>query len=127
MTCTIDSFSDVGISRTSNEDAIEQAADLGIAVLADGMGGHNAGEVASRQTVQGLVKGLTAYLESCQGKVELDAAREQLKLLIAQQNTAVFDQAQTDTSLEGMGCTLVVVCLLKSQALIANVGDSRCY
>ena len=127
LKCTIDSFSDVGISRTNNEDAIEQCAPKGIAVLADGMGGHNAGEVASRQTVLGLVKGLTIYLESHMGAVDLDAVREHLSLLIAQQNKALFDQAQVDAHLEGMGCTLVVVCLMDAQALIANVGDSRCY
>ena len=127
MKCTIDSLSDVGISRSGNEDAIGQNAQLGIAVLCDGMGGHNAGEVASSQTVQSLVKGLSRYLESNTDKAELDAVRDHLKVLIAQQNKALFDQAQADSRLQGMGCTLVVVCVLKSQALIANVGDSRCY
>lgn len=127
LKCTIDSSTDIGATRTGNEDAIGHNPQLGVAVLCDGMGGHNAGEVASNQTVRGLVKGLTGYLESETDRPDLQALREQLKLLIAQQNKALFDQAQTHTQLEGMGCTLVVVCLLDSQALIANVGDSRCY
>lgn len=127
MRCTIDSLTDVGVSRSGNEDAIGHDAQLGIAVLCDGMGGHNAGEVASNQTVQSLVEGLTNYLASRTDDPDLEGLREHLKLLIAQQNKALFDQAQTDDRLAGMGCTLVVVCVLKSLALIANVGDSRCY
>lgn len=127
MNNTITAQTDTGVVRANNEDAIAQNSNLGIAVLADGMGGHNAGEVASQQTVENILKGIAQYIELLDGELSVDLARNQLKLLIAQQNSDLFHQASTVDAYEGMGCTLVVIWLIGAQALVANVGDSRCY
>ena len=127
MNCTIDAYSDRGSTRAENEDAVAQNPELGIAVLADGMGGHNAGDVASRKTVDALLASMEAYLDSRLEPPTLDEARDHLTAAIAEQNRAIFDEAASVPALEGMGCTLVVTWLLDAQALVANVGDSRCY
>jgi PPM family protein phosphatase len=127
MKNSITAQTDTGVVRANNEDAISQNSKLGIAVLADGMGGHNAGEVASQQTVENILKGIEEYIELLDGELSVDLARSQLKLLIARQNSDLFYQASTVDAYEGMGCTLVVIWLIGAQALVANVGDSRCY
>jgi len=127
LKCTIDAFSCAGSTRDNNEDAIVHDAAHGLAVLADGMGGHNAGEVASQRTVEGVIKRLQDYLGKHVGVPTIDEAREQLKKVIADINFALFDEANSIPAYAGMGCTLVVVWLVRVQALIANIGDSRCY
>lgn len=96
-------------------------------MLADGMGGHNAGGVASRRTVDAVLGHIENYLCSHQATPTIDEAREQLKCAISEQNQALLQEAATVPDHEGMGCTLVVVWVVQTQALIANVGDSRCY
>ncbi len=127
MKTFITAQTDTGTVRANNEDAIAQNSSLGIAVLADGMGGHNAGEVASQQTVENILKGIAEYVKLLEGELSIDLARNQLKQLITRQNSDLFQQASTVDAYEGMGCTLVVIWLIGAQALVANVGDSRCY
>lgn len=127
MNNSITAQTDTGMVRANNEDAIAQNSSLGIAVLADGMGGHNAGEVASQQTVENILKGIAEYVELLDGELSIELARNHLKQLITQQNSDLFHQASTVDAYRGMGCTLVVIWLIGAQALVANVGDSRCY
>lgn len=127
LKCVIDSHTDAGSTRADNEDAIAHIEAKGVAVLADGMGGHNAGGVASRQTVAAVLKRIENYLDSRRGTPTIDEAREQLHGAIAEQNRFLFEEAANLPGHEGMGCTLVVVWLVQAQALVANVGDSRCY
>lgn len=127
MKNSITAQTDTGTVRANNEDAIAQNHVHGIAVLADGMGGHNAGEVASQQTVENILKGIEEYVELLDSELSIDLARNHLKQLITQQNSDLFQQASTVNAYEGMGCTLVVIWLIGAQALVANVGDSRCY
>lgn len=127
MKNSITAQTDTGTVRANNEDAIAQNHVHGIAVLADGMGGHNAGEVASQQTVENILKGIEEYVELLDSELSIDLARNHLKQLITQQNSDLFQQASTVDAYEGMGCTLVVIWLIGAQALVANVGDSRCY
>jgi PPM family protein phosphatase len=127
FTTTVDAHTNVGSTRKNNEDAIAHSAENGIAVLADGMGGHNAGEVASQQTTQALMEGLVGYLRAHKVSPEPEEAQRFLKALIASQNKTLYALANSNLAYEGMGCTLVVAWLLDNQALIANVGDSRCY
>lgn len=127
MNNSISAQSDTGMVRANNEDAVADNSAHGIAVLADGMGGHNAGEVASQQTVENILKGIEEYIELLDGELSIDLARNHLKQLITQQNSDLYYQASTVDAYEGMGCTLVVIWLIGAQALVANVGDSRCY
>jgi PPM family protein phosphatase len=120
-------YTDVGAMRAGNEDAISHSITHAFTVLADGMGGHNAGEVASQHAVDSVSAGIERFLGACHGRPTLDEAQSALKILIAEQNKAIYALANLNPAYEGMGCTLVVVWLIDKQALIANVGDSRCY
>ncbi|MCI9447889.1 MAG: Stp1/IreP family PP2C-type Ser/Thr phosphatase [Lachnospiraceae bacterium] len=88
-------------------------------VLADGMGGHNAGDYASRYTVETIV-------QSVQG------SRDTLPVMILREaiqkaNHAVVEKSRTDIDLEGMGTTVVAATVNGSELFVANVGDSRLY
>jgi PPM family protein phosphatase len=117
---------DIGNGRADNQDCIYGNGALGLMILADGMGGQNGGEVASQKAVFGTAEVLE---EAVPGLITSDP--EPVAVLIdatiAEQNLALFRQAEEDPRLRGMGCTLVVVVLRGPMATIANVGDSRCY
>lgn len=126
---------DVGQVRDHNEDYIRCAEPLGIGVLADGMGGLNAGEVASSMTAHLLVDGLVAYREG-ESDVEaelpddtLDMARDArvVKHLIEKANNAVFHVSQTQPQCHGMGTTVVVGLFHDNKVIVGHIGDSRMY
>lgn len=128
---------DVGMVRDHNEDAIASNAHLGIAVLADGMGGLNAGEVASSMSVTVMMEELTAYLASParSARRESEAAAPEgitpagaaLCRAAEQANRAVFHVSQTQPQCRGMGTTLVGLLLYDNRVSIVHVGDSRGY
>lgn len=123
-------FSDSGRVRTLNEDSYGIATQMGVApdllarkgqlfAVADGMGGHAAGEVASRLAISALFE--TYYADP-----DPDVRRSLLTAFQAA-NTRVYEQAQADGAQADMGTTLVAALLHADQWLIANVGDSRAY
>ena len=124
-----------GQVRDHNEDYIGDNPALGIAVLADGMGGRNAGEVASSMTVHLLMEDLIAYRL---GKSELPAELGHgasdlpMEVLVVRKsvenaNSAVFHAAQTQPQCEGMGTTIVVGLFYDNRVSFAHIGDSRVY
>ena len=102
-----------GKVRPNNEDSIGFLAHAGTAVLADGMGGLNAGEVASHQAVELVLKGLGAGLG--------------MQQVIEDANRDVYSLSQTDPGLNNMGTTLVAWQLSGDVVWLGNVGDSRIY
>jgi protein phosphatase len=115
--------SDRGKVRENNEDSILADGKMGIFLLADGMGGHRGGEVASALAVQ------TAY-ELLREHVEQAAATEMPRLLaeaLAAAHSAVFKKGMRDPALSGMGTTLEMLVLKGSSAFICHLGDSRAY
>lgn len=124
--CQIWSHTDIGNGRSSNQDSVYANAGRGLMVLADGMGGHNGGEVASQRTVLGVATQLEDAFEREQ-VADPVALADLVRQAIQRQNRSLFDQAAKDSRLQGMGCTLVVVLVTGQVAIIANVGDSRCY
>ena len=104
---------DVGRGRPENEDSLLVDPDDGLYAVADGMGGHRAGEVASATAIDALK---TAYL----GGQRLDQA-------VGAANAAVFARAAEDAALRGMGTTLTAIALHDSTAEFGHVGDSRAY
>lgn len=88
-------------------------------ILADGMGGHNAGDYASRYTVEVIVNEVRTSSEVSPVAV--------LRKAIVQANQAVMEKARTDIDLEGMGTTVVVATMQNRELCVANVGDSRLY
>jgi len=123
---------DVGRRRTNNEDAVYLEPEHGFVVLADGMGGYNAGEVASRMAVEGVSAGLNCWLQQAasqpaQEERGADAALRALAACVDEANSAIFEDARLHQEHSGMGTTLVVALVYQEQILIGHVGDSRAY
>lgn len=125
-------ITDTGRVREHNEDAIGSDADLGLMVLADGMGGYNAGEVASGLAIQTVTELASAGAER-EKRDEIDPhsglMRQSIVLrdAIYRANKIIFQTAQSQTACEGMGTTIVACMFYDNKISIAHVGDSRAY
>ena len=125
--------SDVGRVRERNEDAYLVNDDLGLFVVADGMGGHAGGARASRLTVETLQTFLAARkaaLEGAGAPDEEDPAPPLTRLLVDAVRAAcaaVYDAAAADPALNGMGTTCTLLLVQPGWGYVAHVGDSRCY
>src|SRR5215831_7252526 len=111
-------LSDTGCVRTNNEDYCLLEPDLGLYVLADGMGGAKAGERASRMAVDTVAE-MILLAQRRDSQVLIQAVEEA--------NRRVLEAAHSDPSLEGMGTTLVAALEMDGELAIASVGDSRAY
>lgn len=114
--------SDLGNIRNLNEDYAEfyEGENYKIYVLADGMGGHNAGEIASKAATKALIK----YIRD---NMDIYNTKELLENAVKHTNLKVFNLSHCSESYTGMGTTLVATLITKDKILIANVGDSSCY
>jgi PPM family protein phosphatase len=110
---------DTGRVREHNEDSIATDADLGLVVLADGMGGYNAGEVASGIAREDLERPDVATGLSRPAIILRDA--------IHRANKIIFQTARTQAECEGMGTTVVAALFYDNKVSVAHVGDSRMY
>jgi len=120
-----------GMVRSHNEDAVTVAPEIGLAILADGMGGYNAGEIASGMAIAVLRSGLEASLlpDNVQqsprhGTDELAAL---LRAEVAKANDAIFQSASSRTEYSGMGTTLVATLFSDERLTVGHIGDSRLY
>ena len=111
---------DPGRRRENNEDCWRVEDSLSAAILADGMGGANCGEVGSALTVEGVVE----YLQAPEDGLSIE---ETAKEAIRAANRKVVDAAKLRTECTGMGSTVVLVLWRGADVVIANVGDSRAY
>ena len=125
-------ITDTGKVREHNEDAIGSDVDYGLMVLADGMGGYNAGEVASGIAVQTISELATEGADR-EHRHEVDPAtglmRQTIVLrdAVTRANKIIFQTAQSQTHCEGMGTTLVAAMFYDNKVSMAHVGDSRAY
>jgi len=113
---------DVGIIRSGNEDNYIVVPDRGIFVVADGMGGHAAGEVASEMAVRYVAR----ELGSLRGLADEQVA-ERMRAAIRAANGAIFQRTLTEHDKRGMGTTVTALVLYDARFLIGQVGDSRAY
>ena len=118
------SLTDVGRVRESNQDYVYTSeSPVGnlpnLFIVADGMGGHNAGDFASKYTVEQIV----AYIEKAPMTNPVDLIRG----AVTKANASLMAQAKSDVSLSGMGTTVVIATIIKGCMYVANVGDSRLY
>lgn len=115
---------DVGMIRSGNEDnfAVDANGSRGIFIVADGMGGHAAGEVASEMAVQIVMRDVHGVRGVADG-----TATKVLGEALKQANRAIHDRTITETDKQGMGTTASVLVLADSRYLIGQVGDSRVY
>jgi protein phosphatase len=118
--------SDVGLVRTNNEDSYFADDERGLVVVADGMGGHAAGEVASRIAVETIV-GEIAPVNSFWPFGRAQRERNLVVEAIRSANERVREAASRDSALTGMGTTVVVLWICARRAHVAHVGDSRIY
>jgi serine/threonine protein phosphatase PrpC len=124
-------LSDVGRIRSNNEDSYMVDPDQGVYAVADGMGGHAAGEVASRMAVEAIGQAVTSVPDAeflreaslANRRVVLDWLADTVDAV----NAKVFAASQESEQVRGMGCTLDVVLVRGWGAFIAHVGDSRVY
>ena len=121
------SLTDPGRVRSNNEDAIACEADLGLALLADGMGGYNAGEIASAMAIATLRTELAAWMARTAQPAPLTDATAALQQATDRTNTAILHASLNNPHYEGMGTTLVLGLFQGTRALIGHIGDSRCY
>lgn len=120
-------LTDVGSVRANNEDAVLVNASCGLAIVADGMGGYKAGEVASRMAVEGIESELGQWLEAADAKMPSTAVMRAMQAAVDSTNRAIFEAANTHAEWAGMGTTLVLAVLRGHRVHIGHVGDSRAY
>jgi protein phosphatase len=113
---------DVGIVRSGNEDNYLMLADRGIFIVADGMGGHAAGEVASEMAVRIISR----EIGSLRGLSDADGS-ERFRAAIRAANEAIFSRTLSEHDKRGMGTTVTALVLQPKRYLIGQVGDSRAY
>jgi len=116
------SFSEKGCIRKNNEDSFLVLPSQGLYAVADGMGGHRAGEVASSTALQELEKLVMGL-----GNVEGQALERGLAEAFVQANRVVYQSSTTEPEKAGMGTTLTVLLVRSETVVIAHVGDSRAY
>ena len=116
-----------GMVRSHNEDSIGADAAIGLAVLADGMGGYNAGEVASGIAVAMIRAEMKKALTSVNGELDVATAERLVNENAVRANSAIYQAAQSQSQYAGMGTTLVVALWHDNTLIVGHVGDSRLY
>ncbi|MES2771810.1 MAG: Stp1/IreP family PP2C-type Ser/Thr phosphatase [Pseudomonadota bacterium] len=123
---------DRGLVRGHNEDAVFHDLEQGLVILADGMGGYNAGEIASGMATSLLASELSLALKDTPPQlIELETgkpfAHRCFVNKIVQTNSAIYNAAQSQPQYAGMGTTLVAALFYNNRVTLAHVGDSRAY
>jgi protein phosphatase len=124
--------SDTGRVRSHNEDHLDYDTQIGLIVLADGMGGYKGGEVASAIAVHTIVDSLKSMIPSLKcGEVDTETgySRESLaaRQSIINANEVIYKTSQSQPQYQGMGTTVVMGVFYNNQITVAHVGDSRMY
>lgn len=123
---------DIGLVRAHNEDSLLIPREMALAVVSDGMGGHAAGDVASRITVETIDQ---HYRDTARSGPQtwpfklpsLEIERQRMSVAIQLANSNIFETAAADGSKKGMGCTVDAIYFNQGRFFIGHVGDSRVY
>jgi serine/threonine protein phosphatase PrpC len=123
---------DIGLVRAHNEDSLLVPKEMALAVVSDGMGGHAAGDVASRITVETIDR---FYRDTARSGPStwpfklpsLDIEKRRMSVAIQLANSNIFETAASDGSKKGMGCTVDAIYFCQGRFFIGHVGDSRVY
>jgi len=118
---------DTGRARTNNEDSVSLDEHARLAVLADGMGGYNAGEVASHMATTFIRTELGRWLREAGDNATDTEVRRAMDICVDNANRAIFNAANSNPQYAGMGTTLVVAVFRGMRLLVGHVGDSRAY
>lgn len=125
-------LTDTGQVRDHNEDAIDYDAGIGLMLLADGMGGYNAGEVASLIAIQVMSEMMRAQIEATPPHVQAagsmwSVAHEMMLLAIDRANSMIYQTAVAHPQCAGMGTTVLAALFYNNRVTVAHIGDSRLY
>lgn len=127
FTITACGLSDIGLVRQNNEDVWAEVPHLHFFLLADGMGGHQAGEIAAKETVKILSKVIDKKLKTSNQPLSVLEMEELLRKAIRHVNTLIFKMGRENLELRGMGTTLCTLFFHQEGVIFAHVGDSRIY
>lgn len=118
---------DPGLTRDNNEDVVAFDAATRLCILADGMGGYNAGEIASGMAAAFIKSEMSRWLSQAGRQANAKDVRRALKICVENANHSIFNAANSNPQYAGMGTTLVVGVFQGDRLLLGHIGDSRCY
>ncbi len=118
---------DPGLKRDNNEDAVTFDLATGLCILADGMGGYNAGEVASSMATAFLKSEMGRWLSQAGRQANPREVRRALEICVENANHSIFNAANSNPQYAGMGTTLVIGVFQAAYLLLGHIGDSRGY
>jgi PPM family protein phosphatase len=121
------SSTDPGLARDNNEDSVAFDTSTQLAVLADGMGGYNAGEVASGMATAFIKSEMSRWLAQAGKNANAREVRRALEICVDNANRSIFNAAGSNPQYAGMGTTLVVGVFQDNRLMLGHIGDSRCY
>jgi protein phosphatase len=127
MIFTFCAKSDPGRARDNNEDAAAFDESVRLGVLADGMGGYNAGEIASGMATAFIKSELSRWLAEAGRSATIREIRRAMEICVDNANLSIFNAANSNPHYAGMGTTLVVAVFQDNRLLLGHIGDSRCY
>ena len=116
-----------GLERDNNEDAVVFNSQTQLCILADGMGGYNAGEVASTMAAAFINSEMVRWLLQVGAQANNKEVRRALEICVENANHAIFHAASSNPEYAGMGTTLVVAVFQNDCLVLGHIGDSRCY
>lgn len=118
---------DPGLARENNEDSVTFDEPTRLAILADGMGGYNAGEIASGMATTFIRSELGRWLAQAGRQANAREVRRAMEICVDNANRSIFNAANSNPQYSGMGTTLVVGVFQDGRLLLGHIGDSRCY
>ena len=127
MNYTFCAQTDPGRTRDNNEDSVAFDAATNLGVLADGMGGYNAGEIASGMATAYIKSELARWLSEASQQANAGEVRRAIEICVDNANRSIFGASCSNSQYAGMGTTLVVGVFQDKRLLLGHIGDSRCY
>ncbi len=118
---------DPGRIRSNNEDSVAFDESVCLGVLADGMGGYNAGEVASNMATAFIKSEMTRWLAEAGNHAKPREVRRAMEICVDNANRSIFNAASSNSQYSGMGTTLVLGVFQDGRFMLGHIGDSRCY
>jgi serine/threonine protein phosphatase PrpC len=118
---------DPGLARENNEDSVTIDEPTRLGILADGMGGYNAGEIASGMATTFIKSELGRWLSQAGRHANSREVRRAMEICVDNANRSIFNAANSNPQYSGMGTTLVVGVFQDGRLMLGHIGDSRCY
>jgi serine/threonine protein phosphatase PrpC len=118
---------DIGLTRDNNEDSIAFDPAVRLVVVADGMGGYNAGEVASSMATNFILAEMSRWLSQAGLSASVRHIARALQICVTNANLQIQQAASANPEFTGMGTTLILGVFVRGKLVLGHIGDSRCY